>query len=359
MRFVQLSLGGLRSFAEAEFFPQPQLNWIAGANGAGKTSVLEALYLLGHGRSFRSASLEPVVRAGDQAAWLSAAIERVDGSEVRAGMRRHRRGEWEVRIDGAMNARLSDLVTLVPILCFEPGSQQLVTGVSERRRRLLDWGVFHVEQVPLEAWRMYQRVLSQRNQALRSRNTDVVDAWEPQLLAAALEITQARSRFSKIWFAAVKEVLAWLSPGLEGVELGFRPGWGQQHESYADALASSRSRDLEQGFTHTGPHRADIGLRFVGADARERCSRGQTKTLALALILGLACCYQRRRGFAPVLLLDDVFSELDAAHATAVMDWLKAHRGQVFVTGVHPPPPSERARWALFHVEQGAITPLL
>jgi DNA replication and repair protein RecF len=359
MRFAHLSLGGLRSFAEADFFPASGLNWISGTNGAGKTSVLEALYLFGHGRSFRSASLDPVVRAGDQSAWLSASLDLAERGAVRAGLRRQRRGEWEVRLDGASGSRLSDLVALAPILCFEPGSQQLVCGVSERRRRLLDWGVFHVEQVPLEAWRMYQRVLSQRNQALRLRSWEVVDAWEPQLVSAAMEITEARDRFAQVWFEAVREVLAWLSPQMDGIELGLKFGWAQVHDSYAQALSASRLRDLEQGFTSVGPHRADIGLRLDGADARERCSRGQTKTLALALILALASCYQRRRGFAPVLLLDDVFSELDAAHANAVMRWLQAHEGQVFVTGVHPPPPSERSCWTLFHVEQGSITPLL
>jgi DNA replication and repair protein RecF len=359
MRFAQISLGGLRSFAEAEFFPAAGLNWFAGANGAGKTSVLEALYLFGHGRSFRSSTLDPVVRVGDQSLWLSASLDIAERGELRAGLLRQRRGEWVVRIDGARLARLSELVSLAPILCFEPGSQQLVTGVSERRRRLLDWGVFHVEQIPLEAWRVYQRVLSQRNQALRMRNLDVVDAWEPQLLAASAEITQARRRFSALWFAAVHEVLAWLSPCLKGVELCLRPGWGQTHEGFADALSASRTRDVDQGFTSVGPHRADISLRFEGTDARDRCSRGQTKLIALALILALARCYQGRRGFAPVLLFDDVFSELDAEHADAVMRWLKVHEGQVFVTAVHPPPQPERALWRLFHVEQGLITPLL
>jgi DNA replication and repair protein RecF len=359
MRFAQLSLGGLRSFVEAEFFPAPGLNWIAGGNGAGKTSVLEALYLFGHGRSFRSASLDSVVRGGDHALWLSSVLELAERGQLRAGLSRQRRGEWVVRLDGANVGRLSELVALAPILCFEPGSQQLVSGASERRRRLLDWGVFHVEQVPLEAWRVYQRVLSQRNQALRMRNLDVVDAWEPQLLEAATAITQARLRFSEIWFEAVHAVLSWLSPGLLGVESYLRRGWARTHESFGHALSSSRSRDLEQGFTSVGPHRADVGLRLDGADARERCSRGQTKLLALALILALAVCYQRRRGFAPVLLLDDIFSELDAAHADAVMRWLKAHDGQVFVTAVHPPPQSDRSRWRLFHVEQSSITPLL
>lgn len=139
----------------------------------------------------------------------------------------------------------------------------------------------------------------------------------------------------------------------------YRRGWGRAHASLLEALQASRSRDLTQGFTSVGPHRADLSLRIEAAEAREFLSRGQSKILALSLLIALSDLYAEAHGSCPLLLLDDLCSELDALRAGAVLAYLRERGVQAIVTGVERPSWAQDPRDALFHVEQGTITPLL
>ncbi|WP_176764113.1 DNA replication/repair protein RecF [Aquimonas voraii] len=354
-----ISLGGLRVFAGADFFPGPGLSWLVGDNGAGKTSVLEALYALGHARSFRCAHFDSALRTGDHEAfvfteWLSA------GGEVsRIACAKQRGGGWRYRMDGVSVARALDLAARAPMLCFEPGAHAIVTGPAERRRRLLDWGLFHVERAPSGLWSEWLRALKQRNEALRRRDLGALDAYDAVVSQRGEQLTAARSEFVAVWLSEATRTLAWLSPELADLEFGFRRGWGRAHAGLLEALRAQRDTDVQLGFTGSGPHRSDIVLRWQGADARERVSRGQSKVIALALVLSLARLFSQRLGRWPLLLLDDLCSELDQGHASRVLAVLREANAQVLITGVSRPEWGRGPADALFHVERGAITPLL
>jgi DNA replication and repair protein RecF len=359
MRLCHVSLGGLRVFAGAEFFPGPGISWLQGLNGAGKTTVLESLFLVSHARSFRTSQMETVLSEGSNRGFVFSEWRSPAGVPVRLGIARERGCAWEYRIDGERVGRVLDLASRAPMLCFEPGSHALVSGPGDRRRRLLDWGVFHVERGPLTLWSEWLRTLRQRNELLRLRSSDQLDAFDVLLASLGERLDRIRRHFSERWLQRTQRVLAWLSPPLAALEFEYRSGWGKAHADYAEALVATRARDLSAGFTGSGPQRADILIRIEGSYARDRLSRGQSKIVALSLVLGLAEMYFETHGVLPLLLLDDLCSELDAHHAQAILGYLRTHQAQALVTGVERPGWAKIATEQVFHVERGAITPLL
>ena len=352
-----MHLHSFRRFAEAEFTPVAGFNLITGDNGSGKTSVLEALHLLAHGRSFRGRVRDGLVRQGDAA--LQAYVEWVmpDQSSHRAGLR-HTGSQWQARLDGSELRQISQLCEALAVITFEPGSHALVDGSSEERRRYLDWGMFHVEHDFLPQWRRYARALKQRNALLRqSGGHGQLEAWEHELAQAGELLTQLRESHVAQLQHHLTVLLPQLLPAAGEVMLSLAAGWKRQELALADALLLARERDLSLGYTSVGPHRADLRFSLRDLPGREGLSRGQTKQLALALLLAQAAHLAQVLGHWPVLQLDDLGSELDRHHQQRVLQVLAGSGAQVLVTGTEPPPvlAALDLPTAMFHVEHGAI----
>ncbi|HEY4356322.1 MAG TPA: DNA replication and repair protein RecF, partial [Acidobacteriaceae bacterium] len=184
MRIERLRIQGLRCLTEAELNLGPSLNVLVGANGAGKTSVLEAMFLLSHARSFRSGARNALMQRECSQLSIYAELEQ-RGRTSHLGL--GRRARWEARLDGEV-VTLGKMVGECAVVCFEPGSHALIAGSAEERRRYMDWGVFHVEQQFLPAWGRYQRALKQRNALLRSAQRDdkaLFEPWEHELQQSA------------------------------------------------------------------------------------------------------------------------------------------------------------------------------
>ena len=358
MQVTRLEIAGLRRFGNLTLVPGPELNLLTGHNGAGKTSVLEALHLLAYGRSFRGRVRDGLVRQGEVALEVFAEWVEAGGRTRRAGLR-HSGQAWEGRLDGASVTHLGELCAALAVVTFEPGSHALVTGGSEGRRRLLDWGLFHVEPDFLPLWRRYARALKQRNALLKDRTAvRQLDAWDHELAEAGEPLTEYRQRYLSLWLPRFRAVAAEFLPAGGGGGLGFQPGWRHEEMSLADALLLARDRDLAAGHTTVGPHRADWRADYRDLPGREALSRGQAKLTALALLLSQAEQHAALRGDWPVVALDDLASELDRRHQRRVLEWLVATRAQVFVTGTEPPQALvELDELALtrFHVEQGRL----
>ncbi|RMH93853.1 DNA replication/repair protein RecF [Lysobacter pythonis] len=355
MRITRLDLQDIRSITEARLEPGPGLNLLFGENGAGKTSVLEALHLLGYGRSFRGRVRDGLIRTGAEALQIYAEWQDTGASKHRAGLR-HEGANWSARRDGTDVAQLGDLCATFAVSTFEPGSYGLVAGGGEPRRRFLDWGLFHVEQDYLHAWRRYVRALKQRNALLKVRRTGTqLDAWDHELVEAALPLQRQREAYVAALLPHLQAVAEQLLPAFGIVALNLQAGWKKESMSLADALLLGRDRDLALGHTGVGPHRADWRVDFVARPEREPYSRGQAKLVALACLLAQARHLNQVRGAWPLMLLDDFASELDAKHRRRVLDELLAGGAQVFMTGVESPPELMDAPVALFHVEQGVV----
>lgn len=360
MRLAELRIENLRNVASAQIELGPRVNLFLGGNGAGKTSLLEAAYLLSHGRSFRSGRHETLTRIGQESMSIFGRVQHADGSERRVGMVRSRSG-WEARIDGRTAEGMIEVLREAAVVCFEPGSHDLIAGPGEGRRRFLDWGVFHVEPEFGVVSRRFRRALKQRNALLRSGTTarDLAP-WDAELVACADRIDDWRRHYVGLWEIGLARVLGDLLPELGAVDVSYRSGW-LADARLQDVLAERVDRDRARGHTGAGPHRADWSIAFERAPQREHLSRGQEKLCALACALSQAALFAQLRGEWPVVCLDDLASELDREHQAAVLSWLDAVEAQVLITGTERPTmlanPDATAR--TFHVEQGQVATLL
>lgn len=356
MAFLSLEIRDFRNLVAVTLAPSPRLNLIVGENASGKTSFLEACYFLGHGRSFRTRHSEKLIREGAEHCRVVASLAAEKNiAQTVAGIEKWRT-EMRARLGGEPVRSLSALAARLPMLVVNPDSHHLLDAGPQYRRRFMDWGVFHVEPRYLGAWQRYRQVLRQRNAALRARQSpNAIAAWDPELVDTAERVHDLRTAylqgFGHVAGATAERLLA---PG--AVEFQYLPGWPQKM-SLAEALKTGLERDRIQGYTHYGPHRADLLITWDHHPAVERVSRGQQKQLAIALLLAQGTHFTEVTGRSCCYLVDDLAAELDQGHRDRVMAELAQIGAQVLVTAIDGAMLST-AGWSdhrMFHVEHGAI----
>jgi DNA replication and repair protein RecF len=234
------------------------------------------------------------------------------------------------RVGGERVASLAELAWVLPVQIIDPEIHRLIEEGPNRRRRFLDWGVFHVEHSFVEHWQRYQQALRQRNAALKARQgRPAVTVWDVELVRYGELITEARRRYVE-QLAPVAASVAVHLLDLELV-LTYRPGWAAG-TGLLTALEGSFARDLDRGATQVGPHRADLVIRLQGAGVRDRVSRGQQKLLAAVLLLSQIKLFPEDSRTRPTLLLDDPAAELDSMHLRALLDEVRSQPLQLVVT---------------------------
>jgi DNA replication and repair protein RecF len=326
LRRVQVT--DFRCLHRADLDLDPSFTLISGPNASGKTSVLEAIYVLGRGRSFRTRRIDPLIRSGAERMMVVGEAE-LPERHVTLGIEGTAEG-LRARVGGERVASLAELAWVLPVQIIDPEIHRLIEEGPNRRRRFIDWGVFHVEHSFVEHWQRYQQTLRQRNAALKARQgRTVVTAWDAELVRYGELITEARRRYVML-LAPVAATVARRLLDLELV-LTYRAGWSADLDLRA-ALDGSFARDLELGATQPGPHRADLAIRLEGAAVRDRVSRGQQKLLAAVLLLSQIKLFPQDSRAQPTLLLDDPAAELDSAHLTALLDEVRAQPLQLVVT---------------------------
>lgn len=358
MNIDLLRASNLRCFEQIEFAPGTGVNWLVGPNGAGKTTLLEAAHILSRGRSFRVGGRSAPCRQGAHEYLIYAEVSHRDRPRQRLGLTRQE-DRWQARLDGADLSTLAPLFATCPVVCFAPESQALILGPAEERRNFLDWSVFHVEHESLDVWRMWRRTLRQRNALLRMHANDAeFEPWERDLVRLADRIHVMRGEcVASLEPYMVKEA-DWLVPELGGARIDYRAGWDESL-GLARQWSDQRGRDRERGFTQRGAHRADWSLRFEHVAQREHLSRGQAKAIALVCILAQARWLKDRIGEYPLLCLDDVDSELDAAHVAKVVAWLGNQPLQAWLTSTIEPDQSRLGHGSrVFHVEHAGLVPV-
>ncbi len=358
MRLQRLRVERLRIVAHVDIEPDPGITMLVGPNGSGKTSILEALYLLGYGRSFRSPTRDVLIRRGESDLAVFAEVKpTAETSLRRLGLTCSAR-RWEARIDGDPVATLGDLLRCCPVVCFEPGSHALIAGPSDVRRRYLDWGLFHVEPTFASLWRRYHRSLKQRNALLKMAPApSALDAWDAELSDAGTQLNELRSRYANELIAPLQAAGAALMPEAGPPELRYSPGWRLDRERLDLALIAGRERDMATGYTSVGPHRANWDVCYPALPNREAFSRGQEKLTALICVLAQAAHFAAHLGHWPIVGLDDLASELDREHQRRAVDAVAATGAQVWITGVEAPSGLQKcgATVTTFHVEQGDV----
>jgi DNA replication and repair protein RecF len=348
MSLAELRIANLRCVESASLELSSELTLISGENGAGKTSILEAIFLLGRGRSFRTRTNERLIRYGQPSLTV---FGRMHGDPAAsAGVEVSAEGT-RARINGRNADSLLELSGILPVQVIDPEIHKLIEQGPERRRRWLDWLVFHVEPSFVGHWSRYQRALKQRNAALKAGVGDIA-VWDPQLVESGEAMSKAR-----------ESALAQLEPYLQrlfsafsglGIQVTFHSGWSQER-SLAESLSASLERDRERGLTHSGPHRADVVLRTKGRTARETLSRGQQKLAGVAMVVSQMQLLHAAFGVRATLLLDDPAAELDARNLGRLFQELASLRCQMIATSLSPETALFQAPKATFHVEQGRV----
>lgn len=358
-----LTLHGFRNYQDATVAFPTRLALIHGANGAGKTSLLEAVHVLATGRSFRTGRHDKLVGHGRDSTLIRADLQ-VGGQLHRLGMSRGRRGLEQIKLDGERVRSQAVVAQLFPVMALHPGTVELVEGGSEGRRRLFDWLMFHVEHPFHGAWRDLSQTVRQRNSLLKQGRLSDAESrvWDHQLRVSSGRIDGLRQSWFEAFNEAFRQVLSQLSPELAPVSLELYSGWDQARGLEA-ALAERLDQDRRRGFTSVGAHRMDLRLGTTGGAVKELFSRGQKKLVAYSLVLGaLSVLAGAQAGEKPcVVLVDDLSSELDGDHGRLVLSALSRLPHQVVITSLDPTLPSAglglNEDITMFHVEHGVIRP--
>jgi DNA replication and repair protein RecF len=360
LRFERVTVKSFRNIAHAEIEPARRLNVIFGDNGHGKTSLLEALYLVATSKSFRTDKSSEVVTRGSETTIVTVRIDE-------AGLAREQRAVLSARTrvysaDGKRVARLGAYATQTPVVVFHPGDLALASGAATVRRTLLDRVALYLDPVSADHRARYVKALRERQRALDERGPHAaeLDAFEELCARHGAALESARARAAARLCEALGRAFARMAPPDLSLSARFRPGGSEDEHELRSALAAARSIDVRRGSASFGPHRDELELELDGRSARQHASQGQQRLLALALKVSELACVRDARGADPILLLDDVSSELDAERFSAVFALLRSVPSQVFVTTPRPElfamaelEPAERAD---FSVVRGQIT---
>lgn len=360
MSLSRVNVTAVRNLHPVTLSPSPRINILHGANGSGKTSLLEAIHLLGLARSFRSTRLLPVIQYDQPACTVFGQVQLADGRQTNLGVSRQRQGDFKIRIDGENARSAAQLAEALPMQLINPDSFRLLEGAPKIRRQFLDWGVFHVEPRFLPAWQRLQKALRQRNSWLRHGTLDAASqaAWDRELCLASDEIDGYRRAYIQALKPVFERTLSELVE-LEGLSLSYYRGWDKDRQ-LIDVLTSTLTRDQQIGHTQAGPQRADLRLRLGGHNAADILSRGQQKLVVCALRIAQGHLVDQAKRGQCIYLVDDLPSELDEHHRRALCKLLDDLNCQVFITCVDHELLREGWRSdtpvAMFHVEHGSIT---
>ncbi len=355
MGLSSLAVRSFRNLASVDISHlSADLNLIFGVNASGKTSLLEAIYFLARGRSFRSAHFERLLQNGHDTLSVFGKL-RTERGLVPLGIERSTQ-KTSMRMDGRAVSSAAELAAAMPLLVLQPNSYRLLEEGPANRRRFVDWGVFHVEPLFYPAWQRYQRALRQRNTALRAGEpVATFSAWDHEIIDAGNIIDTTRRAYVE-QLAARINVFTDALLNIHDVTLEYRSGWSAE-QTFETALSRGRDRDQAQRYTVAGPHRAELWVRSSGSPVVERISRGQNKILVAALTLAQASLFSEQTGKDCILLVDDLAAELDAAHRYRLLEMLAELRAQLFVTVIEPDSVADALERPArrFHVEHGSV----
>lgn len=356
MSLIRVRAVGVRNLADVDLRPGPGLTIFHGPNASGKTSLLEAIHILSCGKSFRVTQLQKVVGHGRRGLLVAGELG-AEGPKTSFGLEFRAAGSaLRMRRAGHDVQRLSEFATTLPLVAIHQDSDRLISGGPTYRRQFLDWGLFHVEPRFMPAWQRYRRAMRQRNALLQGGRLEGLSAWDAELATTGEDIDAMRRDMVARLSGSMADVLTLLGLDWE-VSLHYRPGW-REDLPLRRALAETLDRDRAAGYGRVGPHRADVEFRRDQRLVRDVLSRGQVKTLVSAAHLAQAMMFQAVTGRSVVVLVDDLISELDDAHASCLLRSLEALGMQTFVAGAENRllQLATPHRPVVFHVEHGQVT---
>ncbi|WP_448567611.1 DNA replication/repair protein RecF [Thalassotalea ganghwensis] len=358
MSISKLTFNNFRNLENTTLTLHSDINFFVGDNGSGKSSFLETLFYLGHGKSYRTGRYEVLIKHEEKQFIVSALND--DGKRFGVG-RYLDSNDVDIRINGVKFNKLSDLVKNIAVQIITPESFGLFAGGPKERRKFVDLGMFHVKHQFQEQWKNFAKVLKQRNACLRqSYSNDQLKFWNDKFCEASKQIASLRNEYLT---ELKEELINWLQlliPNLEPeISIVYLQGWNSKKE-LAEIIESNLIRERERGFSLYGAHRFDVRFHYKGKAIESFFSRGQQKLFLLALTFAQSKLIEKVKRVKPVLLIDDIGAELDDRSRTAFYNAISTLDCQLFITAIDeqalkPIIPNDN-NYYMFHVKHGKIS---
>jgi DNA replication and repair protein RecF len=358
MLIDSLSLYQVRNIRFLEIAPVPQFNLFCGANGAGKTSLLEAIYSLGLGRSFRASTVEKMIHHDADSLSILADLTDQHGFSMPVKLERARNKETHHYLGANLVKGVADIAALLPLQLMTQESYQLLDDGPKIRRNYLDQGLFYVDPHFYKVWKRFNLALKQKNAALKARlPLNQLESWNIELAADGAQLTELRANYLMALQPIIQEVYAALCPALS-IDFEFQQGWPQDLTLEA-CLEQALRHDYLRGHSTCGPQRADVIIRTCQKTAADVLSRGQKKLLVYALKMAQSIYLHQIHAKSSIYLIDEMPAELDQHHRKCVVSFLADMGSQVFITGAVAEDFSDI--WStypakMFHVKHGEVS---
>ncbi len=358
MSLLKLDIYAVRNIQHESITPSPVINFIVGENASGKSSLLEAIFILGRAKSFRCSTIKSVINFTQNHLIVSAQTLQTNGSQLHLGIQLDGKN-IEIRINQQSKQKRSDLAYALPLQLIHPKSYELLDAGSQIRREFLDWGVFNNDKNFLPVWRRFKKALSQRNALLKTRRLEQIDVWDKELIYYGTIVDSYRQQYIEKFNPVFIQIIG-MFLDLNGIDLKLVSGWDSAKD-FNRVLIEDRDKDLRYGFTHSGPHRGDFQLLVNNRLAKDFVSRGQLKLLVISLKLAQVQLLANEQSQTGCILIDDFAAELDVINRAKLLSYLSEISCQVFITATEIIDFGDLSRiknYKMFHVEHGTIKPV-
>tara|TARA_A100001015_G_C15030694_1_gene733060 strand:+ start:676 stop:1749 length:1074 start_codon:yes stop_codon:yes gene_type:complete len=347
-----LSIKHFRNITSASLQLSPGVNIFCGDNAAGKTSVLEAVYLLSHGRSFRTTDKNNLINRDADHLFLDASLRGYSEIETKVRVLKKTNEPIKVSLNDNKSESLSSIIRYLPAIFMGTDFHRSLIDSPAYRRRLINWALFHVEHSFHGLWMNYQKSVRQRNALLKRRDSGrELHFWEEQICSLSSRIFPMLDKMVQM----IDDCIATEYQNHQGLtpSLTLNPGWDMQ-EKLSVQLKASRITDMRANKTSIGCHRFDIDIMTPKGRAKYFCSEGEMKHLAYLIIMAVASTVEKQSHKRPIFLLDDWASELDNTHGELIADCLLQKKNQILLTSIRSKHWTDRVG-TMFHVKHGEI----
>jgi len=358
MSIEKLTVFDFRNLAPEPIELNDNINFVIGDNGSGKSSLLEAIFYLGHGKSFRTSQVENLFTHNK----IKFVVSARDNKGLQLGVAKNfDTGLTEIRVAGEKHRQLSQLAKNVAVQVITPESFKLFFGGPKQRRRFIDLGLFHVKHSFSDSWKEFSRVLKQRNACLRNKaDNETLSYWTQVFCQASVNIAKLRDDYIKELSEELKPWLVLMLPSLAAdISISYMQGWNSK-KSLSDILEQNKEREIKSGFSLYGAQKFDVKFLTGNVIIDNQLSRGQQKLFLLALTFAQAKLIEKVKRVKPILLIDDVGAELDLNSRNLLNQAINELDCQVIITAidrvaVEPLVPSDN-NYKMFHVKHGLIS---